>query len=156
MQAVAIGKLHRQAAIFFHNRGGGFAGMHADVQRLDFLAQHRSAWRIKLHRHQPRRKLHDMRFQPQLFKGIRRLKPQQAAAHHHAARRNVLRALADGIKIVKRAVDETARQVATRYGRDKRPGAGGEHQLVEMRLVALRVAHDLPRAIQRHNLTAGA
>ena len=95
-----------------------------------------------------------MGFQPQLFKGIRRLKPQQAAAHHHAAR-GVLRAFADGVKIVKRAVDETARQVAPRYGRDKRPGAGGEHQLVEMRLVALRVAHDLPRAIQRHNLATG-
>ncbi len=155
MQAVAIGKLHRQSALLFHNRGGGFAGMHADIQRLDFLAQHRSAWRIELHRHQPRRKLHDVRFQPQLFKRVRRLKPQQAAAHHHAAR-GMLRAFTDGVEIVKRAVDETARQVTPRHRRHKRPGAGGKHQFVKMRFVTLCVAHDLPRAIQRHNLTAGA
>ncbi|CCJ84883.1 hypothetical protein BN133_1260 [Cronobacter dublinensis 582] len=65
--------------------------MHADVQRLDFLTQHRRPRRIELYRHQPGRELDHVRFQPQLFERVRRLQPQQPAADQMASRSSSVR-----------------------------------------------------------------
>ena len=118
-QLLAIGKPQHQPAVCVGNLRRRFTGVYPYAQRLNFPAQHCRAVIVELHRHQIRRKLHHVGFQPELFQGIRRLQPQQAAANHHAAAR-ACRMGRNVVQIVKGAVDKAAREIVARHGRDER------------------------------------
>ena len=118
-QRFAIGKAQHQPVIRRRNFRGGFSGVNAHAQRLDFLAQHRRAVVIELNRHQIGRKLHHVSVEPELFQGVCCLQPQQPASDDDPATRT-RRMGRNVVEIVERAVDKTARQIVTRYRRDKR------------------------------------
>ncbi|VTM86532.1 Uncharacterised protein [Raoultella ornithinolytica] len=117
-QRSAIGKVQHQAIITARNTLSRLAGMDTDANIIDFLPQHRGARAIQLDRHQIRRKLHHVGFQPQLSERVGGLQPQQPAANHHPA---FCAAGAGGntVEVVEGAVDETALQIVARHRRNE-------------------------------------
>ncbi len=154
-QALAVGEIQRQPGWRGANFAGGFTGMNADAQRRDFVTQPRCASRVQLHRHQVRREFHHMGVQPQLFQGVGGFKTQQTAADHHTALHG-FRPFADGVQIVKRTIHKAARELMTRNGRHKRPGAGRQHQSVPAGFPAFDIAYYLAIAVDIHNAATGA
>ncbi|MNQ37592.1 hypothetical protein D3C85_511420 [compost metagenome] len=129
-QRRAFGKAHAVAIL----RAGldvlrGARQMHAHAQRFDAGLQRGAAGFVELHRHQARRKLHNVRFQVQRLEGVGGLQPQQAAAHDHAAPR-AAGGLADQVQVVDAAIHQARRAFGPGDGRHEGIGAGGQHQFV--------------------------
>ena len=125
--------------------------MNAHAKRFDLFAQHGRAVVVELYRHQVWRKLHDVRFQAQLFQGIRGFQSQQATANDHPAT-GLLCLRGDVIQVVQRTVNKAARQRAARYRRHKRVRAGRQHQFVPVGFMPTGGTHDVCVAIDTHNL----
>ncbi len=93
--------------------------MHADAQRFDTRLQCSATVVVQLHRHETRRELDDMGFQPQRFKRIGRFQPQQTTADYYATA-GFRRGIANGVQVLQRAIDQpgiASRALDRRYER---------------------------------------
>ena len=103
------------------------------------LPQQRAAALVDLHRHQPRRELHDVRRQAEQPQRARGLQAEQAAADHQpgppalGVTAAVSAAALMRVQVVERPVDEAAGQVGAGDRRHERVRAGREHQGVVAR-----------------------
>ena len=105
--------------------------MHLDPEALDVAQEGGAAALVELHRHQPRRELHDVGLEPELQERVGGLQAEQAAADDHAAGHvGPVGGGGDGLQVVDGPVDEAPGTVVARHRRDERAGAGGEHQPV--------------------------
>ena len=116
----AVGAAHRL---------GGHTGVHPHAEALDVAHQRGAGRLVELHRHQPRRHLHDVGLEPELHERVGGLEAQQAAAHHDPGRGRAGRR-PDRVEVLDGAVDEAAVEVVARHGRHEGRRARGQHQLV--------------------------
>ena len=63
------------------------ARVHGQAHGLDGAQQRRAAAVVDLHRHQPRRELHDVRVESEPLERAGRLQPEQPAADHRTGGR---------------------------------------------------------------------
>ncbi len=123
-------EIHSIAVVFAgHYRLCGPGRVYAHTQGFDLRAQGCTAIAVELHRHQPRGKLHHMRFQAQRLEGIGRFETEQATPNHHAAT-GLCGSGTNTVQIIKGAIDQTRVALRTVDGRHERVGAGGQHQPV--------------------------
>ena len=154
-QRAAVGKVQPQAVGLAHDGGGRFAGMHPHAEGDDLLPQHRRPAVIQLDGHQVRGKLHYVRVQPQLFQGVSRLQPEQAAADNHSGlRRGGMGG--DTVEIVKSAVDKAPVEIVARDRRNKGIGAGRQHQFIPVGFMSLGISHQPRVAVDRRHRLAEA
>ena len=124
--------------------------MDTDANIMDFLPQHCGTLAIQLDRHQIRRKLHHVGFQPQLPERVGGLQPQQPAANHHPA---FCAAGAGGntVQVIEGAVDETALQIVTRNRRNEGIRAGRQHQFIPMGFMPAGITYHPRFAVNGRN-----
>ena len=114
--------------------------MHPDAQLTDFFSQHCRAAVVQLHRHQVRRKLDNVSFQPQLLQRVGRFQPEQPAADNHTPSGGC-GAGGNLVEVVKRTINKTALEMMTRHRRNKRVRPRRQHQLIPVGFVAEGIAH---------------
>ena len=139
-QRAAVGEVQLQPLLIANNFRRRLAGVHSDAQLADFFPQHRRAAVVQLHRHQVRRKLDNVSFQPQLLQRVGRFQPEQAAADHHAPSGGC-GAGGNLVEVVQRTVNKTALKIMARHRRNKRVRARRQHQLIPVGFVTEGIAH---------------
>ncbi|KPW90939.1 Uncharacterized protein ALO75_05421 [Pseudomonas syringae pv. coryli] len=129
-EKLVIGKVHAIAVLLaVADRLRGAGQMHADAQRFDTRFQRSATELIQLHRHETRRELDDMGFQPQRFKRIGRFQPQQTAADHDATA-GFSRGIANAVQVLECAIDQPGIAPGAFDRRYERVGACGQDQFV--------------------------
>ncbi len=110
--------------------------------------QGRATGIVELHRHQPRRHLHDVGLQPELDQSVCGLEPEQPAADDRSTGSRVGGG-PDRLEVLDRPVDEAPGQVAPRHGRHERRGTRRQHQHVVGDHLAVRQGDLAGLAVQR-------
>ncbi|RMS72185.1 hypothetical protein ALP62_05513 [Pseudomonas syringae pv. aceris] len=130
LEKLVVGEVHPIAILLaVADRLRGAGQMHADAQRFDTRLQCSATEVVQLHRHETRRELDDMGFQPQGFKRIGRFESEQTAADHYASS-GLRRGIANAVQILECAIDQPGIAPRAFDRRYERVGARGQDQFV--------------------------
>ncbi|RMU64502.1 Cellobiohydrolase A, partial [Pseudomonas savastanoi pv. glycinea] len=129
-QKFIVGEVHAIAVLLaVADRLCGARQVYANAQRFDTRFQGGPAVLVQLHRHQARGELDNMSFQAKRLQCVGRFKPEQTTADYHATA-SFRGGVANGVQVLKRAIDQPRVALCALDRRYEREGAGGQDQLV--------------------------